>query len=86
MARFSRLLELPGTADLGAELNAVMKGIADTSPELAGALPGDVLQELLRTVRAGPGRGQPSTDRAPCQASFLKRPTTTLPALSNWSM
>lgn len=86
MARFSRLLAQPGTADLGAELSAAMKGIADTNPDLAGALPGDVLQKLLRTVRAVPGRGPPSTDRAPSQASFLKRPTTTLPALSNWSM
>src|ERR1700687_4453133 len=38
-ARFSRLLALPGTADLGAELNAAMKGIAETNPDLAGALP-----------------------------------------------
>ena len=30
---------LPGTADLGAELNAAMKGIADANPDLAGALP-----------------------------------------------
>jgi type I restriction enzyme M protein len=37
-ARFSRLLALPGAADLGAE-NAAMKGIAETNPELAGALP-----------------------------------------------
>jgi type I restriction enzyme M protein len=56
-ARFSRLLSLPGTADLGAELNAAMKGIADTNPDLAGALPqgyaglpNDVLQELLRLL------------------------------------
>jgi type I restriction enzyme M protein len=56
-ARFSRLLALPGTADLGAELNAAMKGIADTNPDLAGALPqgyaglpNDVLQELLRLL------------------------------------
>ena len=37
-ARFSRLLALPGTTDLGAELNAAMKGIADTNdtnPDLA---------------------------------------------------
>src|SRR4051812_27424428 len=54
-ARFSRLLSLPGTADLGAELNTAMKGIADANPDLAGvmpqgygALPNDVLQELLR--------------------------------------
>jgi type I restriction enzyme M protein len=56
-ARFSRLLSLPGTANLGAELNAAMKGIADANPDLAGALPqgyaglpNDVLQELLRLL------------------------------------
>jgi type I restriction enzyme M protein len=56
-ARFSRLLSLPGTADLGAELNAAMKGIADNNPDLAGALPqgyaglpNGVLQELLRLL------------------------------------
>jgi type I restriction enzyme M protein len=56
-ARFSRLLSLPGTADLGAELNAAMKAIADANPDLAGALPqgyqglpNDVLQELLRLL------------------------------------
>jgi type I restriction enzyme M protein len=56
-ARFSRLLALPGTADLGAELNAAMKGIAETNPDLAGALPdgyqglpNSVLQELLRLL------------------------------------
>src|SRR3984893_476308 len=56
-ARFSRLLALPGTADLGAELNAAMKGIVDANPELAGALPlgysglpNNVLQELLRLL------------------------------------
>ena len=56
-ARFSRLLSLPGTADLGAELNAAMKGIAETNPDLAGALPlgyaglpNNVLQELLRLL------------------------------------
>ena len=56
-ARFSRLLALPGTADLGAELNSAMKGIADANPDLAGALPqgyaglpNDVLQELLRLL------------------------------------
>jgi type I restriction enzyme M protein len=56
-SRFSRLLSLPGTADLGAELNAAMKGIADVNPDLAGALPqgyaglpNDVLQELLRLL------------------------------------
>lgn len=56
-ARFSRLLALPGTADLGAELNAAMKGVADANPDLAGALPqgyqglpNAVLQELLRLL------------------------------------
>src|SRR2546423_3086980 len=56
-ARFSRLLALPGTTDLGAELNTAMKGIAETNPDLAGALPqgyaglpNDVLQELLRLL------------------------------------
>jgi type I restriction enzyme M protein len=56
-ARFSRLLALPGTADLGAELNAAMKGIADSNTDLAGVLPrgyaglpNDVLQELLRLL------------------------------------
>src|SRR6202158_87783 len=56
-ARFSRLLALPGTADLGAELNTAMKGIADANPDLAGALPqgyaglpNDVLQELWRLL------------------------------------
>ncbi len=56
-SRFSRLLALPGTADLGAELNAAMQGIADANPDLAGALPlgysglpNNVLQELLRLL------------------------------------
>ena len=56
-ARFSRLLALPGTEDLGAELNAAMKGIADTNTDLAGvlpqaygALPNDTLRELLRLL------------------------------------
>jgi type I restriction enzyme M protein len=56
-ARFTRLLALPGTADLGAELNAAMKAIADANPDLAGALPlgyaglpNDVLQEVLRLL------------------------------------
>jgi type I restriction enzyme M protein len=56
-ARFSRLLALPGNADLGAALNAAMKGIADANPELAGALPqgyaalpNDTLRELLRLL------------------------------------
>ena len=56
-ARFSRLLALPGTADLGAELNGAMKAIADANPDLAGVLPqgyqglpNSVLQELLRLL------------------------------------
>jgi type I restriction enzyme M protein len=51
------LLSLLGTADLGAELNAAMKAIADANPDLAGALPqgyaglaNSVLQELLRLL------------------------------------
>jgi type I restriction enzyme M protein len=56
-ARFSRLLEMPGTADLGAELNAAMKAVGEANPDLAGALPqgygglpSSVLQELLRLL------------------------------------
>jgi type I restriction enzyme M protein len=56
-ARFSRLLQLPGTADLGAELNGAMKAIAEANPDLAGALPqgyaglpNGTLQELLRLL------------------------------------
>lgn len=56
-ARFSRLLSLPENADLGAELNAAMKGIAEANPDLAGAmpqgyagLPNDTLRELLRLL------------------------------------
>lgn len=56
-ARFTRLLALPGTADLGYELNGAMKDIAITNPDLAGvlpqgyaALPNPVLQELLRIL------------------------------------
>lgn len=56
-ARFSRLLALPGTADMGVALNAAMKAIADANPDLAGALPqgygalpNNVLQELLRLL------------------------------------
>ncbi|MBR0812161.1 SAM-dependent DNA methyltransferase [Bradyrhizobium diazoefficiens] len=57
IARFSRLLALPGTADLGGELNAAMKAIAGSNPDLAGVLPqgysglpNDVLSELLRLL------------------------------------
>lgn len=56
-ARFSKLLSLPGTADLGAALNAAMTAISDHNPDLAGALPqgysglpSSVLQELLRLL------------------------------------
>jgi type I restriction enzyme M protein len=56
-ARFSRLMALPGTADLGAELNAAVKAITEFNPELAGALPqgyaalpNDTLRELLRVL------------------------------------
>lgn len=56
-ARFSRLLALPGTADLGAALNDAMKAIAEANPDLAGVLPqgyaglpNEVLQELLRLL------------------------------------
>jgi type I restriction enzyme M protein len=57
IARFSRLLSLPGTADIGAELNNAMKAVADHNPGLAGALPqgygalpNDTLRELLRQL------------------------------------
>ena len=56
-ARFSRLLALPGTADLGAELNAAMKAVAVSPLDLAGVLPqgyaglpNDTLRELLRLL------------------------------------
>jgi type I restriction enzyme M protein len=56
-ARFSQLLALPGTADLGAALNDAMKAIAEVNPDLAGVLPlgyaglpNEVLQELLRLL------------------------------------
>lgn len=56
-ARFSRLLGLPETDDLGAELNDAMKSIADANPDLATALPrgysglpNATLRELLRLL------------------------------------
>jgi type I restriction enzyme M protein len=56
-ARFSRLLSLPGNANLGAELTAAMDAITDANPELAGvlprgygALPNSVLTDLLRLL------------------------------------
>jgi type I restriction enzyme M protein len=58
-ARFTRLLSLPGTVDVGAELNVAMKAIAEANPDLAGALPqgyqglpNDVLRELFAPSRA----------------------------------
>ena len=57
IARFSRLLALPGNANLGAELTAAMDALADANPELAGvlprgyaALPNTVLADLLRLL------------------------------------
>jgi type I restriction enzyme M protein len=57
IARFSRLLSLPGNANLGAELTAAMDALADANPELAGvlprgyaALPNTVLADLLRLL------------------------------------
>lgn len=56
-ARFSRLLGLPGNADLGAELNAAIESVAEANPELSGvlptgyaALPNSVLADLLRLL------------------------------------
>ena len=39
VARFSRLLALPGNANLGAELTAAMDALVESNPELAGVLP-----------------------------------------------
>jgi len=57
IARFSRLLALPGNANLGAELTAAMDAIVEANPELAGvmprgyaALPNKVLADLLRLL------------------------------------
>jgi type I restriction enzyme M protein len=57
VARFSRLLALPGNANLGAELTAAMDAIVEHNPELAGvlprgyaALPNTVLADLLRLL------------------------------------
>jgi type I restriction enzyme M protein len=57
VARFSRLLALPGNANLGAELTAAMDAIVEANPELAGvlprgyaALPNTVLADLLRLL------------------------------------
>lgn len=57
IARFSRLLALPGNANLGAELTAAMDAMVEANPELAGvlprvyaALPNSVLADLLRLL------------------------------------
>ena len=57
IARFSRLLALPGNANLGAELTTAMDAIVEANPELAGvmprgyaALPNTVLADLLRLL------------------------------------
>ena len=57
VARFSRLLALPGNADLGAALNAAMQAVAEANPDLAGVLPtgyaglpSSVLGDLLRLL------------------------------------
>jgi type I restriction enzyme M protein len=57
VARFSRLLALPGNANLGAELTAAMDAMVEANPELAGvlprvyaALPNSVLADLLRLL------------------------------------
>ncbi len=57
VARFSRLLALPGNANLGAELTNAMDALADANPELAGvlprgyaALPNTVLADLMRLL------------------------------------
>lgn len=56
-ARFSELLALPGTADMGEALTNAMKLIADVNPPLAGVLPTGyaglpdaVLRELMRLL------------------------------------
>jgi type I restriction enzyme M protein len=56
-SRFSRLLALPGNANLGAELNTAMDGVEEANPELSGvlprgyaALPNNVLSDLLRLL------------------------------------
>jgi len=56
-ARFSKLLALPETENLAIALNAAMKGITETNPDLAGvlpqaygALPDPVLREVMRLL------------------------------------
>ena len=57
IARFSRLLALPGNANLGAELTAAMDALTEANPDLVGvmprgyaALPNTVLADLLRLL------------------------------------
>lgn len=56
-ARFDHLLTLPEAADIGAKVNAAMRAIEASNPQLAGVLPktynlftGTLLKELLKTV------------------------------------
>jgi type I restriction enzyme M protein len=56
-ARFDHLLTLPEAADIGAKVNAAMREIEKSNPQLAGVLPktynlftGTLLKELLKKV------------------------------------
>src|SRR5512137_2782540 len=56
-ARFDYLLTLPEAADVGAKVNAAMREIEKSNPQLVGVLPktynlftGTLLKELLKTV------------------------------------
>ena len=60
-SRFETLLNLPEAADIGKAINRAMDGIEDYNPDLKGVLPkdysripGDILGELLRLLRALP--------------------------------
>ena len=60
-SRFSTLLNLPEGADIGKAINEAMDGIEEYNPDLGGVLPkgysripGDILGELLRLLRALP--------------------------------
>ena len=60
-SRFETLLHLPEAADIGKALNRAMGGIEEHNPDLKGVLPkdysripGDILGELLRLLRALP--------------------------------
>jgi len=64
-ARFDHLLTLPEAADVGAKVNAAMREIEKSNPQLAGVLPktynlftGTLLKELLKKVSEIP----PSVD------------------------